>query len=109
MQLQRDSGTFGQRTAMDTHFDYSGDEELRREMSPGEHILWRGRPRPGVRFRASDALLIPFSLMWGGFAVFWEAMAWTKNAPFFFRLWGHPIRSSRRVHHVRALLFRCIH
>jgi hypothetical protein len=42
------------------------------ELLSGESIVWTGQPNPRVVFHKDDAMLIPFSLLWGGFAIFWE-------------------------------------
>ncbi len=72
---------------------------LERLLDPGEQILWQGQPKQGVRLQASDAFLIPFSLMWGGFALFWEAGVLglihlgnrhQDKPPLFMALWGIP-------------------
>jgi hypothetical protein len=65
--------------------------DLSDRMLTGERILWSGRPAQGLLFTARDTMLIPFSLMWGGFAVFWETTVLSEpNAPGFFGLWGIP-------------------
>lgn len=44
----------------------------------------------GVIFRPIDKLLVPFSLVWGGFALFWNVGVWSADAPIPFRLFGLP-------------------
>lgn len=71
-------------------------DPLRRHLLSGERILWTGRPDPNRLLTLGDVLLIPFSLMWGGFAIFWELGVlgvWSKSgrgAPGLFVLWGIP-------------------
>jgi len=64
--------------------------QIERELSPGERLLWNGKPKQGLCLRPADAFMIPFSLLWCGFAIFWEFSAMSHGAPVFFMLWGIP-------------------
>lgn len=73
---------------------------VQRELRSDEQLIWSGTPGRGLRLRSSDALMIPFSLLWGGFAIFWEysvlfgldpsGRPLPSPEPFFMKLWGIP-------------------
>jgi hypothetical protein len=56
----------------------------------GETVIWQGAPDPKVRFSSGDMVLIPFSIVWGGFALVWNIAAWGSGAPLSFKLFGLP-------------------
>ena len=59
-------------------------------LTAGEAVLWKGKPGTGHLFTSQDIIMIPFSIFWCGFAVFWEVSVLTSGAPFFFGIWGIP-------------------
>lgn len=70
--------------------DWECREQFEDTLLPGESLLWCGRPSRSVLFSKRDAFLIPFSLLWGGFALFWNVGVWLGGAPLLFRLFGLP-------------------
>jgi hypothetical protein len=64
------------------------------ELLAGESICWSGQPNTSVIFHKDDFFLIPISLLWGGFAMFWETEVtglFRQGNPWVFGLlWGIP-------------------
>ncbi|NOQ73000.1 MAG: PH domain-containing protein [Crocinitomix sp.] len=67
---------------------FTESTEINEYLNSGERLVWTGQPRGGIIFRKSDLFLIPFSLMWCGFAIFWVVMA--SNTGGMFALFGIP-------------------
>jgi hypothetical protein len=63
---------------------------LTRDLMQDEEFVWAGRPKQGMYLSPSDLVLVPFSLVWGCFAIAWELTAVLHHAPFFFCLFGVP-------------------
>jgi hypothetical protein len=59
---------------------------LARDLTQDEEFIWAGRPKQGIHLSPSDFVLIPTSLVWAGFAVFWEGSVISAHGPFHFRL-----------------------
>lgn len=69
-------------------------DDARRQVAPyvrpDETLLWTGRPDPAKHLTGGDLFLIPFSLLWTGFAIFWMGAALAGGAPLPFALFGLP-------------------
>jgi len=67
------------------------------ELAAGEKVLWSGQPDNRRWLYPEDLMLVPFSVLWGGFAIFWETSVLTATSAregigekVLFSLWGIP-------------------
>ena len=67
-----------------------GMELFKDRLLSGETVVWCDRPGQGIIFAPRDVLLIPFSLLWGGFAISWEVGVLSSRAPASFAIFGVP-------------------
>ncbi|HEY6263813.1 MAG TPA: hypothetical protein VIW93_03335 [Candidatus Acidoferrum sp.] len=81
-----------------TRIDSTAAIKVQTEMLSGESVYWAAMPNPSVIFHSDDWAAVPFSLLWGGFAIFWEAGAlgyWGNGSrgggpSLFMVIWGVP-------------------
>jgi hypothetical protein len=69
---------------------YTDDSRFQAHLIKGETIHWTDQPRRDVVFTGTDVFLVPFSLLWGGFAIYWELTSIQAGAPTAFSLFGIP-------------------
>lgn len=73
------------------HMKHSSiDSELRTYLQGNERLQWSGRPKTGIVFRKEDAYIIPFSLVWCGFAIFMLVSNLQTSDSLMFSLFGVP-------------------
>lgn len=68
------------------------------DLLPGEKLIWTGQPDRSAVFVPIDFLLVPFSLVWAGFVIFWFVSVLgmggfgssNDGPPIFFALFGIP-------------------
>src|SRR5512134_2579169 len=72
---------------VELYMDYRIRQAFQPYLLKGEEIRWSGQPDRGIIFSPVDIFLVPFSLIWGGMAIF--AAVTTVLA--FYRLGGSGI------------------
>ncbi len=71
-------------------------DKFQKDLLKDEQIQWTGQPETSVLFTKADFFLVPFSIIWGGFAFVWEIGVLTtkgpsgNGAPPFMALFGIP-------------------
>ncbi len=61
--------------------DFDAQQKITPHLSPGERVLWTGRPKTGLALRPGDISAIPFTIVWFGFLLFFLWKAFEAGAP----------------------------
>lgn len=77
---------------MSAEFSFQVPQELKQALGAGERLIWWDRPRPGLAFMRGDVIMIPFSIAWCSFMVFWYFLnvAVPKSVNWLFVIFGIP-------------------
>ncbi len=70
--------------------NHETEQAVQRELDSDERLLWAGCPQKGILFRKFDFVLIPFSILWAGFAIVWETIVIRTGGPVLMIIWGIP-------------------
>lgn len=70
--------------------DYRQPNWVNNYLLPDEYVVWNGRPGKGNLLTQYDIYMIPFSIIWCGFAIIWETLVLMAPTPLLFKLWGIP-------------------
>jgi hypothetical protein len=73
---------------------FHDSKKAAREITPfldaGEKIIWAGMPKRGIVFNPVDLMIVPFGLIWGGFAFYWVNTVLSMDGGEIFALFGLP-------------------
>jgi len=63
-------------------------EVFQNDLLKNERILWAGQPDPKALFTTGDIFWVPFSILWGGFFIFFGIAGWRTG--WFFIIFSLP-------------------
>lgn len=66
-------------------------DQLKEYLLENETLLWTGKPKRGIVFRDGEIIIIPFSLLWGGFMIYFGTRLIASNTPKFLFLIAIPL------------------
>lgn len=73
-----------------TNDSYNLRQLLDDELMENEKVLWEGKPSATDLLTSKDMFMVPLSIIWFVFALFWEGSVLLMGAPLFFALFGFP-------------------